>query len=498
MEGKLRHHPSVAELEAGLAGWAQRWPDRISVETRGRSAEGRPILLARVTDASAPDTDKAVVLLSVSHCDELSGIVGLLHLTRWLLSNDPTADRIRRGIVTLVMPCLNPDGYDRMRDPTQSRAMSHDTTKGTNPYTSWTWDGPVDPENNPEAQAVFQVAEEYQPDAAMDVHGAWLDEYGGYETTGFSWYGFASRAHSAAIVEELDRAVEEQDFVVIYPEEDSGRVKVNAPVEGLSHHFYHPGEVLPTLVSYLYNRYHTLALMCEAVYSESTFARCRRLLELGLNTWRHEFVPGYPVNQIGNWTCMTVSAWGDTAAKRRRSRVELWQKAAQLCYGTIRPEPAYGKRMAVCTTSIAAGQRWLGDGKMETVLRNLARHPHINHEYIARFVSGTLMSEFPNLHNASENQVRGNDSASAMDEPIANGLALRMYIPTKAAKVVEARIDGHVVSASPVDGYQMRQNPGTIIQFNIPPEKVGDIHIVTCEYETATRRRFGFISADWQ
>ena len=43
-------YPSFEEYEAGLKEWQQRWPDRITVEARGRTLEGRAIYLARVTD----------------------------------------------------------------------------------------------------------------------------------------------------------------------------------------------------------------------------------------------------------------------------------------------------------------------------------------------------------------------------------------------------------------------------------------------------------------
>ncbi|MBI2190564.1 MAG: hypothetical protein HYU36_01100 [Planctomycetes bacterium] len=64
---KAMPHPSFEDYEAGLKGWEKRWPTRISVQERGRSLEGRPIWMVRVTDQEVADDDKQVLLLSAFH-----------------------------------------------------------------------------------------------------------------------------------------------------------------------------------------------------------------------------------------------------------------------------------------------------------------------------------------------------------------------------------------------------------------------------------------------
>ncbi|MDP6403211.1 MAG: M14 family zinc carboxypeptidase, partial [SAR202 cluster bacterium] len=103
----LIDHPTLPELASGLKRWAERSPELLRIEERGRSVEGRPILLARVTDSLVADDDKQVVFLSAHHAgSEITGCTSLLHLTRWLLSDDPAADHLRKSLVILVMPVL--------------------------------------------------------------------------------------------------------------------------------------------------------------------------------------------------------------------------------------------------------------------------------------------------------------------------------------------------------------------------------------------------------
>src|SRR5688572_18533465 len=51
-------HPTPEELEKGFTGWAKKYPQRFTFEARGKTPQGRPILMSRITDASVPDTDK--------------------------------------------------------------------------------------------------------------------------------------------------------------------------------------------------------------------------------------------------------------------------------------------------------------------------------------------------------------------------------------------------------------------------------------------------------
>ncbi len=482
-------HPSVVEIEEGFRDWAQRHPKRIQVETIGTSGEGRSLPMAKVTDFDVPDEDKQVVLLTVTHANELSAATGLLHLMKWLVGEDPKAARIREGIVTLVIPVVNPDGYTAWSERRADQWVCHKTIVGkTDPWSGWTKEGPVSPEKNPELVALFEVAEKYRPDAAFDVHGVWFHDQSMWESTDFSWTDRRVHSYCPDIPERMNRAAEAEGYLIVRPAEDSGRIRVTAPDPDSPAHYYCTG-ANRSFATFLYDRYHTLALNCEAGYEGSVVARTRELLEIGLERWRNEPFVGYPVNQLGGWGSMTVSAWGDTAEKRRASRVELWKNADRMFYSLVLHQSAHGKMAAVCATNVPAAEKWIGDGGLPGVWDRLESHPRINAKYLKALTKGTLWErvDYPMWFN------RENRST----DPIEQGLAVRLYVPYPDAKLTDVRIDGRPVRESATDGYVARRNAGTIIQYNIPPGEVGDIHVVTCQYEANEKAPRGFRAADW-
>lgn len=81
--------------------------------------------------------------------------------------------------------------------------------------------------------------------------------------------------------------------------------------------------------------------------------------------------------------------------------------------------------------------------------------------------------------------------------PIEHGIVLRLLVPYGDATVTEVRLDGHALAESEVDGYHLVRGPGVIVEIAIPPGRVKDFHIVSCNYDTPTQRRPGFTAADW-
>ena len=59
---KFRLHPTIKEIEKGLLLWQKKFPERIVVENRAITAEGRPLLFVRITDIMTTDENKQVVL----------------------------------------------------------------------------------------------------------------------------------------------------------------------------------------------------------------------------------------------------------------------------------------------------------------------------------------------------------------------------------------------------------------------------------------------------
>ena len=111
---------------------------------------------------------------------------------------------------------------------------------------------------------------------------------------------------------------------------------------------------------YCYHRYHTLLTRCETAWERSGFLRNRRLLQIGNEIWPGEYYPGYPTRVIMWNEFHLVTAYGQSAAARRRSRIELWNKQGQILLGLIVPQVG-GKGLYVCATSPGAVERWLKD-----------------------------------------------------------------------------------------------------------------------------------------
>ena len=131
--------PPFEKLQARLEQWQGDFKSLCEVEILGKSAQGRPLYAARLTDSSAPDEDKEHVLLTALHSGiERSGTTSLFSMMRWLLlSGDPVAHEILRRQIVIVMPVPNPDGYV---------LGSSSNTADLWAYQSWTLNGPMNPE----------------------------------------------------------------------------------------------------------------------------------------------------------------------------------------------------------------------------------------------------------------------------------------------------------------------------------------------------------------
>ncbi len=494
--------PSSAEMQKGLQGWARVHPDIMDVEVRGKSVLGKPVLLVKITDEKTSDENKSIVLFTSTHCGgEEIGATSLLHLTKWLLGKGAVAKRIRERIIVLIMPCVNPDGWDARRRsgrPYHSRRGKTNTAwnvYGINIYDTQYWFGAKAAEENPEGLAILRVAEEYPPDASMDIHstqrGLTMPD-----STGFSWGDFNAHSFQPLIVEEMNRAMEKAGCLAERPAMDSGRIKIGSRIRGREHNYYRINDK-QTIMSHLYLRYHTLAYNCEAAFDFAVVARARRLLEIGTETWRNEFYPGYPNRQLGRWGSTSIAAWGDTAKKRRKSRVELWRKMNQIHFSSVTnvrsPGLADHKILSICATTTAASEKWIGYGTKADIMANLAKHNRIKFDYIEDFVRGLPVSIRTPPHYSL-----GYKSGEVTDAPIQNGMAMRVFIPYAGAEIYDTRIDGHPVERSEVDGYMVQRGPGTIVQFNIPPEKVEGLHLVSLKYKVPRLHRQGFDQdSDW-
>lgn len=170
------------------------------------------------------------------------------------------------------------------------------------------------------------------------------------------------------------------------------------------------------------------------------------------------------------------------------------QKLPHLYYGTASPKPARGTLMGYVSTR-GAQKNLATNRRIDKVIESLEGNPQFDIEGLraaaALFPYGAFGGPRP------ERKVL----EGALDEgPIEHGLVIRLLVPYGDAAITEVRLDGHVLEESKDpddDGYHLTRGSGVIVEVPIPPGKVKDLHIVSCHYDTPTRRRPGFTSEDW-
>ena len=111
------------ELQDEIQQVAADHPDIVSVFSIGKSYQGRPIWMAKVSDNVAEDEDEPEVLVdALHHAREHLTTEQALALLRWLTDDYGTDDTITRLVdsrETFIVFALNPDGlrYDLTGDP---------------------------------------------------------------------------------------------------------------------------------------------------------------------------------------------------------------------------------------------------------------------------------------------------------------------------------------------------------------------------------------------
>lgn len=96
-------------LQKRLVDWTGRAD--VTLDTIGRSFEGRPMQMLHVTDASVPQSEKALVWIhGRQHPSESPGSYLLDGLIDYLTDDTPEGRELRRKIDAYILPFANPDG----------------------------------------------------------------------------------------------------------------------------------------------------------------------------------------------------------------------------------------------------------------------------------------------------------------------------------------------------------------------------------------------------
>ena len=240
----------LEELEERLERLSRQHPKFLKLEVVGKSVEGRPLRVATLTDPSIGDETKEHVLLTTLHSGiERIGPSSMLYLMHWLLSGHPLAREMLRKQRIVCLPIVNPDGY---------LSGSFHNKNDLDPYNSWTLEGPMEPEKNPEAMAVKRVMDELQPEVHGDMHGSILDFQGSiHADTSAAYSNVSLRPYHHEIMRLMNEAALEEGYPADWLEEDSERIFWGPELDSIRDKVW-KGRPRVYAAIYCYNRYHSI------------------------------------------------------------------------------------------------------------------------------------------------------------------------------------------------------------------------------------------------
>lgn len=451
--GQLRlHDPSWAEIVHRLHDLYRQHPDLIRLELLGQSVCGNDLWLLEITDPTIAAAEKETALLyACEHGDEHTATLALLQLIHWLLS--PAAQAVRRQQRVLIIPCVNPDGYE---------TFHQDNANGVNLFADYSFDHPP---TQPESRAVYTVLEQHQPELVVSCHGIWLETewaaiencQGSYGNSGYD------RCHSRLFAEKVNLACENAGYPQDRMEEDAERILRRDPE--WPNHSFRSGDKITGGV-YAYQRFHSLHLTAEIMFLGSGLKKLQTILQLGCRPWRYEPVPGYPVRVMTHTENFCVCSYGRNAEERRRSRIELWPSCEQLQryflpWHQDRGFLGFAVSIVPADLEIAARAKSVDD-----FLQGLPPIPELDLAALRQALGPVrlsaklgLMREAPPLRQKRMPFIRC-------------GLSLRARL-LPGSKIKRVLINGHLAPRSRHCGYQTwtPKRSFQFLQLNIPPGK---------------------------
>ena len=499
------HRLTWQEYEGTLRFWKSTYPQWITLQSRGISGQNMPVYLVKITDRAVSDADKQICLITTLHCGpERTGTSGAMAFIEWMLSDDPLAVETRRRQIILVMPVVNPLSLfhtDRWRNE-----------HGVEPYAGLDRKGKIwdvktltirNPQDAPELMAVLSVVDEYQPEIHADFHGTGLQEYAPNqlgtrqtyhgqimtEITGSAYSNYALRPWDWRVTKAMIDSGNAAGFPSDRFEADAQRTFWGAELAPLGKKLWH-GKPLFYSQLYSYAKYHTMVCTQEVAWEQSVVARMKGLLRVGNRIWNDERQPSYPVNRMKHFVGHFVTAYGNTASERRKSRVELWSKHSEFALGFIYPQTD-GRESLVCATTAAAKR-----AVAAADLRELQVHLHDQFDddaqNIRRFIEAG--PELKLAMGTPGSQLL--DAKETDDVKIENGISFRLRLPYRKPSQLDVQLNGQALKPSATDGYESWFADGfTQVHVNVPPAKASrtELYFITCAYTPDEVRSTGWM-----
>lgn len=124
-------YPSPEQIEAELRDLNKQYPQLTQLIEIGRSNDGRPLLVLKISDNAAVDeTEPEFKYISSMHGDEITGREMMVDLASYLLKNYQTNPEIKKLVDSteiFIMASMNPDGsYRRQRGNAHNVDLNRD------------------------------------------------------------------------------------------------------------------------------------------------------------------------------------------------------------------------------------------------------------------------------------------------------------------------------------------------------------------------------------
>lgn len=118
--GSMGGFYTLQEIGEEIDNMVSAFPNYIQKTTIGFSIEGRPIWCIKISDnVSVNESDEPEILyLGLQHAREAIGGTSLIFFAQYLVQNyntDPRVKELMNNRAVYIIPCVNPDGYERNR-----------------------------------------------------------------------------------------------------------------------------------------------------------------------------------------------------------------------------------------------------------------------------------------------------------------------------------------------------------------------------------------------